>query len=86
MTGEHTVGPVHITSTSDGSPAARSSRYDVGRVPMYSVGTSVRCDVGSPRAEGVEQPVGELGLLDREAGTVRDVVECENDPLHPGVE
>ena len=42
--------------------------------------------VGSASAQGVEQPGGELRLLDREVGAVRDVVEREDDPLHPGVE
>ena len=42
--------------------------------------------VWSSGAQRVEQPGGELGLLDREGGTVRDVVEREDDPLHAGVE
>ena len=47
IVGEHTVGPVHITSTSAGSPAPSSARYGDGRVPTYSVGHSVSVASGA---------------------------------------
>ena len=64
--GEHTVGPVHITSTSGGSPAPSSARYGDGWVPTYSVGHSVseasaRVRRSSAKSQVASRPGGARG-------------------------
>ncbi|GIU89246.1 MAG: hypothetical protein KatS3mg010_0345 [Acidimicrobiia bacterium] len=86
MTGEHTVGPVHMTST---------SAWEIGREPRQ-VGRRERPDVlrraDAQRravvagAQRVEQEGGERGLAGREPRLRRDVVEEQPEPRDAGVE
>ncbi len=81
IVGEHTVGPVHITSTSAGSPAAESRRdRAIAACRRTRSGNRQRATSGSRARSAVEQRGRERGVTRAEARLQRDVVEQQQEP------